>query len=157
MTTTEDLMRDRAEINELAVRFADAVNRIDTDAFRDVWAPQATWIIDPPTDFKISGTREEVAGTFGEAMRANYEFFVQIPQSLLIEVSGDTATARSYLTEHGRTRAGGGYFNYGYYLDELTRTPEGLRFSIRHYVYLYVDDTVPPGKPFPRPPSGPGA
>jgi ketosteroid isomerase-like protein len=154
MTTEEAVVGDQAEINELALRFADAVNRIDTDAFRDVWTPQATWIIDPPTDFRVSGPREEIATTFGEAMRATYEFFVQIPQSLLVEVSGDSATARSYLAEHGRTRAGGGYFNYGYYLDELERTSEGWRFSSRHYGYLYVDDTVPSGKAFPRPPSG---
>lgn len=144
-------MSDREEISELVVRFADAVNRLDIVAFENLWTAQATWIIDPPTDYRVSGPRAEIAAGFEAGMRAGWSSFSQYVHGTVvdIEAGGQHALARSYLSELGIPQQGdGGYFNYGTYLDTLERTTEGWRFRERHYRYLYLDG---------RPLSGTGA
>ena len=139
-------MSDREEICELVVRFADAVNRLDVEQFERTWAAQATWIIDPPTDYVSKGTPAEIAKTWLEAMQANWASFTQLVQGTVVDVRGDAATARSYLTERGIPSKGtAGYFNHGRYLDELERTDEGWRFRKRRYGYLYIDGSVMSG------------
>jgi ketosteroid isomerase-like protein len=138
---------DRGDIVELVARFADAVNRLDLDQFEGLWTPEATWIIDPPSDFRISGTRADIAAGFDQGMRANWSSFSQYVLGTVVDVAGDRATARSYLSEIGIPRAGdGGYANHGTYLDDLERTDEGWRFRQRHYRYLYVDSAALPGR-----------
>jgi ketosteroid isomerase-like protein len=140
-------MSDEQEIRDNMLRFGDAVNRVDIAQFEATWAPEATWIIDPPTDYRSSGPREEIASAFGEALRATYESFVQIVHGAVVEVDGDRATARGWVTERGILIGGEkGYFNHGVYDDQLIRTGEGWRFSQRHYQYLYVDDAPLPGR-----------
>ncbi len=139
-------MSDRADICELVVRFADAVNRLDVQAWENVWTPQATWIIDPPTDYTNSGSREKLAADFGELLTSSWKSFVQLVDGTMVDITGDTATARSYMTEMGVPLVGEhGYFNHGVYVDRLERTDEGWRFSQRRYQYLYLDAAPIPG------------
>ncbi|CAB4927439.1 unannotated protein [freshwater metagenome] len=134
-------MSDHAEIVELVVRFADAVNRLDVEQFEHVWAPEGHWIIDPPTDFELQLPRAEIATIFGDAMTANWASFLQLVHGTVVDIHGDHAHARSYLTEIAVPREGDfGYRNHGQYLDDLVRTDEGWRFARRHYRYLLHDD-----------------
>jgi ketosteroid isomerase-like protein len=148
---------DRAEICELVARFADAVNRLDLEQFESVWTPEATWIIDPPTDYRSSGTRAEITAGFNEGMRAHWKSFSQFVHGTVVDLDGDRAVARSYLSEIGIPIEGGderGYLNYGTYIDALERTPAGWRFRERHYRYLYLDSAALPGQGAPL--GGPG-
>jgi ketosteroid isomerase-like protein len=131
---------DRGDIVELVVRFADAVNRRDIPQFESVWTPEATWVIDPPTDVSIHAPRAEIAAGFDVANKERMRSFTQLVHGTVVDLDGDTARARSYLTEVGDPVAGdAGYFNHGVYFDELVRTAEGWRFAKRHYRYLYLD------------------
>ena len=135
-------MSDREDIRELVVRFADALNRLDAVQFEYLWTPHATWIIDPPTDFASEAPREELAERFVDAIQTRYSTFFQLVQGTVvdIDVDGDVAFARSYVTELAIPRDGvQGYFNHGTYHDELERIDEGWRFRRRHYRYLYID------------------
>ncbi|MGO9154779.1 nuclear transport factor 2 family protein [Mycobacterium sp.] len=133
-------MSDRADVAELVVRFADAVNRLDVQQFENVWAPEATWVIDPPTDSRLEGSPHDIATAFGVGMRAAWQSFIQVVHGTVVDVCGDAARARSYLTELGAPlNTEEGYFNHGVYEDELARTEAGWRFTRRHYRYLYLD------------------
>jgi ketosteroid isomerase-like protein len=133
-------MSDDAVIRDLVARFADAVNRLDVVAFEALWTPEATWIIDPPTDYRSSGPRAEIASGFETGMRAGWKSFSQYVHGTVVELDGDRAVARSYLSELGIPAQGeGGYMNYGTYIDQLERTTDGWRFKERHYRYLYLD------------------
>jgi hypothetical protein len=132
---------DREDITELVVRFADAVNRLDVGQFESVWTPEATWLIDPPTGYSNTGPRAKLASDFGELLSSSWKSFVQLVQGTIVEIDGDRATARSYMTEVGVPLEGDhGYFNHGMYVDDLERTPEGWRFKQRRYRYYYLDD-----------------
>jgi ketosteroid isomerase-like protein len=131
---------DRGDIVELVARFADAVNRLDLEQFEQLWTPEATWVIDPPTGLDMTATRQEITAMFGEGMRGNWSSFSQYVHGTVVDIDGERATARSYLAEIGIPREGdGGYHNHGTYLDELERTAEGWRFRRRHYRYLYLE------------------
>src|ERR1700722_15604732 len=107
-------MSDEEAIRDLVVRFADAVNRLDAVAFESLWTPEATWIIDPPTDYRSSGPRAQIASGFDQSMRAGWNSFSQYVHGTVVDLDGDRAAARSYLSELGIPAQGdGGYFNYG--------------------------------------------
>lgn len=145
-------MSDRGEICELVARFTDAVNRLDVVAFESVWAPEATLIIGPPTDYRKSGSRAEIAAEVEAGMRAGWSSFLQFVHGTVVELDGDRAVARSYLSEIAIPIDGGderGYRNYGTYVDVLERTSEGWRFRERHYSYLYLDMAPVPGQAAP--------
>lgn len=139
---------DRGDILEAIARFADAVNRLDLAQFEGLWTPdEATWVIDPPTGLDMTATPAEIAAMFGPALQSNWTSFSQFLHGSVVDLDGDRATARSYLSEIGIPRdREGGYFNYGTYLDELERTGDGWRFRRRHYRYLYLDAAALPGE-----------
>lgn len=133
-------MSDRGDIVELVVRFADAVNRMDLEQFEQLWMPEATWLIDPPTNYAFTGPRTELTAGFGAAMPGAWKSFTQLVHGTVVDLDSDSAQARSYLTELGAPAEGdGGYYNHGTYFDELTRTAAGWRFAKRHYRYLYIE------------------
>jgi ketosteroid isomerase-like protein len=136
---------DRGDICELVARFADAVNRLDLAAFEYLWTPEATWIIDPPTDYRSRGSRAEITAGFDQGMRGHWRSFSQYVHGTVVdfEPGGDAASVRSYLSEIGIPLEGdGGYSNHGTYIDRVERTAEGWRFRERHYRYLYLDGST---------------
>ena len=68
------------------MRFADAVNRLDLAQFESVWTPEATWIIDPPTDYRSSGPRAEITAAFNEGMRTHWKSFSQFVHGTVVEL-----------------------------------------------------------------------
>ncbi|MFC8435462.1 nuclear transport factor 2 family protein [Streptomyces sp. NPDC057253] len=132
-------MTDRDDVLDLVARSADAVNRLDAEQFESLWTPEAAWVIDPPLDFTLEGSRAEIAKGFEAGMRAMWASFLQLIHSTTVDVDGDTATARTYLTEQGIRPDGTGQLLHGVYEDTVVRTDEGWRFARRHFRYLYLD------------------
>jgi hypothetical protein len=64
-----------------------------------------------------------------------------------IQLDGDTATGRAYLSELARGRDGSSHLNYFVYHDRYQRTPEGWRFSERVSEFRYLDSSPPTGSP----------
>ncbi|MEV6610842.1 nuclear transport factor 2 family protein [Kutzneria sp. NPDC051319] len=143
-------LEDENEIRKLIQKFTDCTNQRDTDAFVTVYADNASWQLDPPNGVAFSGTPAEIAAQAGEAL-SYFKALYQIVNSTTVTVTGDTATARSYITEVGLPPDQEGYFNYGLSLDSLVRTAKGWRFLRREYHTLYVDNSALAGtfKPFP--------
>jgi ketosteroid isomerase-like protein len=137
---------DQEQIRNLIGLFTDAVNRVDVEAFTSVWTPEATWIIDPPAGVTIADAREEIAAGMGQALPALWSSFIQSISGAAIGVDGDRATARVYVAELGIHRERGPERNLGVYDDALERTAEGWRFRLRHYHYLYIDNSPVTGQ-----------
>jgi ketosteroid isomerase-like protein len=132
---------DQEQIRNLIGRFTDAINRVDVAAFASVWTSEATWIIDPPTGLTSADTCEAIAAGMGAALPALWSSFIQSINGAAIAVDGDRATARVYLGELGVHRERGPQRNLEVYDDTLERTAEGWRFRLRHYHYLYLDES----------------
>lgn len=139
-------LSDRLEIEDLVLRFADAVCRNDPREVAALWADEGTWTIDPPKNFSLTGTPAELSRPI-EAMPLRWDSFLQITHGTTVRGSGDAASARTYLTEIGVEKgATGSYFNHAVYEDELIRTAEGWRFRVRRYRYLYIDESPLAGR-----------
>jgi ketosteroid isomerase-like protein len=134
---TLDDLRAEAEIRNLAYGFADAVNRADVAAFSALWAPEGTWVIDPPMDVAAQG-RENLQALFTRLM-GSWTFFHQVPNQGPVFVEGDTAHARLYMHEIGIFRDGRTHRNWSEYADTYRRVDGNWLYVRRHYHFLYVD------------------
>jgi hypothetical protein len=144
-------MDDERAIRQLAVRFADALTRGDLGDMPRLWAPDGSWRIMPPGDFHVQGDGERMRDVLVQR-RAGWQWFIQIVHDGIVEVDGDRARARWYITELGRPADGGhDYANHGLYLDELERSESGWRFCSRAYHYLYLDRSTLAGEGFAPP------
>ena len=146
--------QSKDSIRELIARFADAVTRKDLASFGILWAEDGEWIIGEPMSLSVVGV-DRIEATFSRIV-CKWEFFAQFASSILIEISGNHAKARSTCEEFGiNSRSGETYHNVAVYFDEFILTPEGWRFRKREYRYLWLDDRPLSGKTFPVPKLGP--
>ncbi|MEZ5558993.1 MAG: nuclear transport factor 2 family protein [Pseudomonadales bacterium] len=128
-------MSDRREIRDLVARYADAVCRRDQAAWADTWAEDGLWQL--PSAPETRG-RDNIVALWAGAM-AGFPFVAQLVHNGTVEVDGDSATGRWYLTEHLKFAQGGGMFNIGVYQDRYVKTAAGWKFAERHYSVLYND------------------
>jgi hypothetical protein len=115
-------LEDEAAIRDLAARFADAATRGDHVTIRSLFMPDGIFTIGEP--FAV--------------------FFVQFVHSRLIQLDGNTASARWLLREVGLGPAKSGhgksyYNNFGFFIDELEKVDGKWLFKTRTYPYLYLD------------------
>lgn len=135
-------LRDEQDIRDLGYRFADACNRDDGAAFRELWTDDAVWIIDEPMNLHIEGV-DAIAGTRAR-LRSMWSFFVQMPHAPVVAVDTDRATSSWTVSEHAVDSTGGRtYFNYARYDDVLIRTTLGWRYVSRRYRYYHLEQTGP--------------
>ena len=83
-------LQDRMEIQHLAQRYADGVMQRDPEIWASTWAEDGTWNLgrgDP-----VSGREAVVA--FWSSVMQGYPLVLHFVQPGLIEVHGETATAR---------------------------------------------------------------
>lgn len=133
---------DVVAIEQLRGAFADRAMRDDFDGFADLFTEDGTWAV-PDMGVSFTGRAEIRAGI--EHMKGLWAFFVQTVHPGVIEVSGDAATGRAYVSEIGRFTDGRSQLNYSRYDEECVRTPSGWRFATRIYRFLYVDTSDLPG------------
>jgi ketosteroid isomerase-like protein len=142
---------DRLAIRELIELYSDAVTRRDWATVGAVFAEDAVWVIAPPTDIELRGRAAIAKGVAG--MVEAFEVFIQMTHSIVIELDGDRATARTIVNGFGRLRGGsGGAFALGTYIDELVRAGGGWLFRSRRFEPLFIDNAAPAGTAY-----GPGA
>jgi len=129
---------DRVEIEALRGEFADAGMMRDYDRFAALFTRDGVWRI-PDVNVELTGRDEIRAGI--ERLQGLWDYFVQIPHAGAIQLDGDTAIGRSYVSEFGRMRDGASHLNYSVYHDRYQRTPDGWKFKERTYEVLYLDST----------------
>lgn len=131
-------MSEKADIQEVLNRYSDGVTRRDWAQVATVFAPDATWEV-VGSEFKFQGPKvaESIQGI---VMAAN--FLVQMISSTLIEVKGDTATARSTVLEAGEFDAGkyqpykARMDSYGIYEDTLKKIGGQWKFASRRFTMI---------------------
>lgn len=127
-------LEDRLAIRELFDDYADAVSRIDFDAYAACWSDDC---VRRGTGGGFRG-KDELRTHWDGIWRA-VERMVFVTQIGAIEVDGDTAVARSYCLETMVLAGGQRLRLVGQYDDELRRTDGSWVFTGRDY-RVAVDD-----------------
>lgn len=130
------MIEDDMAIRDLVYRYADAVCRRDEAAWADTWADDGLWCL--PGAPAARG-KEAIVALWVGAM-AGFPFVAQIVNYGTLQIDGDRASGRWYLTENIKFVDGGGMHNIGTYQDKYVKTADGWKFSERHYAILYNDE-----------------
>ena len=135
---------DRVEIEALRGEFSDAVMMNDHDRLASLFTRDGVVRI-PEGDIEADG-REEIRA-LGERRQALTDYFVQTTHPGTIQLDGDIATGRVYLSELARGRDGSSHLNYFVYHDRYQRTPDGWKFAERVDEVRYLDTSALAGSP----------
>ena len=132
-----DAIADRVEIEALRGEFTDAVMMRDCDRLASLFTEDG--VVRMPHVKAEATSREQIRAGVAR-MQGLWRLFVQNAHPGTIELEGDTAQGRAYISElmHGR---GGSHLNYAVYHDRYKRTPGGWKFAERVYEVRYADTT----------------
>lgn len=124
-------MLDKVDIQETISRYHEGGSTNDLDQIIETFLPDGIWEV-PSLNIRAeghAGIRETMA-----ALVAPIEYLVQINAPAIIDVDGDTASARSLVRECAMLRDGGVYMDVvGQFNDQLARTSDGWRFAHRTF------------------------
>jgi hypothetical protein len=145
-------LEDEAAIRDVTARFADAATRGDHETIRSLWKPDGVFMIGEPFAVTCKGIDEIDA--LLHKLRDGKDFFVEFIHSGLIQLDGNTASARWLVREVGLGPAKSGpgksyYNNFGFFIDELQKVDGKWLFKTRTYPYLYLDTDPFTGKAVP--------
>lgn len=127
MSTTDDILA----IQHLVARWCDAINRRDFAAAAACFATDGVWA---PPGSEARG-RAEIEALL-EQLVGPQELLVQFAANPLIDLRGDSASARWQVLEVGRTPDGKNLTILGTYDDRLTRTAGEWQFLERRFSLL---------------------
>lgn len=116
----------------------------DLPAMVATFVEDGVWEV-PGIGALCTGHAEILAAAQG--ITGTIDYMVQMNSPAIIEVNGDTATARSIIRECGKYAGRNTNLEVlGLYVDELKRTPEGWRFAKRTFTVRGMHDfeTAPP-------------
>ena len=129
---------DRVEIEALRGEFTDAVMMRDYDRLASLFTEDG--VVRIPYINAEAKSREQIrAGV--ERLQGLWDYFVQTVHPGTIQLEGDTAVDRSYVSEFGRFRDGSSQLNYSVYHDRYQRTPDGWKFAEHVYEVRCLDTT----------------
>lgn len=129
---------------ELAIRntvgrYIDGICLRDSKVWGATWSENAIWVLpnmaDPANPNVLEGKQAIVAAWL--AAMAKFPHVMQKIQSGWVEVDGDTATGRWYLTEGNHLADGSSASSYGLYNDEYVKENGEWLFSRREYSIMY--------------------
>ncbi|UXY20604.1 nuclear transport factor 2 family protein [Streptomyces cynarae] len=141
------VIADRVEIEALRGEFTDAVMMRDYDRVASLFTPDGVWRV---PDIPAEMTGQEQIRAWGRRVPEFVDFLVQNTHPGLIQLDGDTASGRAYMSEVGRGRDGRSGVNYAIYHDRYQRTPDGWKFTERVYEIRYLDESPLTGSVPPR-------
>lgn len=129
---------DRVEIEALRGEFSDAAMMRDYDRFASLFIQEGAWRI-PYINVEFVSREEIRAGI--ERLQSLWDYFVQTTHPGTIQLGGETAVGRAYVSEFGHLRDGRTPLNYSVYHDRYQKTPCGWRFTERVFEVRYLDTT----------------
>jgi ketosteroid isomerase-like protein len=135
-------LTDRLEIEALRGEFTDALMMRDYDRLASLFTQDGAVRI-PHINAEAVSQEEIRAGV--ERMQGLWDYFVQTTHPGTIQLEGDTASGRAYISELMHGRDGRSQLNYSVYHDHYQRTPDGWKFTERVYDVRYLDTTPLPG------------
>ncbi len=132
-------LQDRQALRELMVRYYRAVDRLDWEALKTVFTPDAHLNYNNGT-FDGTGI-EKIIEFIKPVGRSRVSMHFMAQQSATVH--GDTATMETYATANGvRPREAGAPERHSgealRYQDQLVRTPDGWRVKARVMLVVYT-------------------
>ena len=119
---------DILSVRALIEGYCDAVNQRNIDSYAALWCDDASWVLNGKA---ITG-KESILTTWTGAMsHFEYVFFLAMPGH--INVSGGTASARTYVNEHVISVDGIERYIDGLYEDEFRKDDDEWKFYKRQY------------------------
>ncbi|MBV9230394.1 MAG: nuclear transport factor 2 family protein [Chloroflexi bacterium] len=129
---------DRVEIEALRGEFTDTVMMRDPNRLASLFTENGVWRM-PHINVELTGREQIRAGS--ERLQSQWDYFVQTTHPGTIQLKGDTAVGRAYISELIHLRDGRYDLNYAVYHDRYQRTEEGWKFAERVYEVRYLDHT----------------
>jgi ketosteroid isomerase-like protein len=136
MSDSFQAIADRVEIGALQGEFTDSVMMRDYDRAAALFTPDGALRM-PNVPVELTG--QEQIRAWGERVPDVVEFLVQNTHPGIIQLDGDTASGRAYMSEVIRLLDGTSELNYAIYHDRYQRTPDGWKFTERVYEVRYHD------------------
>ncbi len=127
---------DELAIRDLVARYIDAVNRYNADDWIATWAEDATWNL---LGMDVDGS-EAILNLWQGAM-GSFEFAIMMLNSGTLEIDGDSASGRWYITEHTKPKEGDPAMVLGVYDDTYKKVDGQWRFASRAYNVMYQGPT----------------
>lgn len=128
----------RFEIEALRGEFTDAIMMHDYDRFASLFTLDGVWRI-PDANVELTSREQIRAGI--ERLQGAWDYFVQTAHPGTIQLLGDAAIGRAYLSELGHLRDGRSVLDYLVYHDRYQRTEDGWKFAERVSEFRYLDTT----------------
>ena len=129
-------MNDKHEIIELLARYADGVNCRDIEAWSAVWVEDCIYNLNG--ELVVKG-RDAIVELYAKSM-GSVEAMLQLVHNGTVEVDGDSATGRWYVTEYRVMDADKSVFVVGCYQDRYVRTADGWKFLERNFDQIYLEN-----------------
>ncbi|KAF9135074.1 nuclear transport factor 2 family protein [Paenibacillus cellulositrophicus] len=129
---------DRFEIEALRGEFTDSVMMRDPDRLASLFTEDGVWRI-PGAGVELTGREQIRDGS--KRLQSQWDFFVQTTHPGTIQIDGDAAAGRAYISELARLQDGRSGLNYAVYHDRYQRTEDGWKFAERVYEVRYLDTT----------------
>ncbi|RED34858.1 nuclear transport factor 2 family protein [Paenibacillus sp. VMFN-D1] len=137
MSSIESIV-DRFEIEALRGEFTDSVMMRDPDRLASLFTEDGVWRI-PGAGVELTGREQIRDGS--KRLQSQWDFFVQTTHPGTIQIDGDAAAGRAYISELARLQDGRSGLNYAVYHDRYQRTEDGWKFAERVYEVRYLDTT----------------
>lgn len=137
-------MSDEFEIQQVLNAYSFNATTGDLEAMTATYAADGVWEV-PGIGTLCTGHEEILAAAKG--ITGKIEYMVQMNSPAIIEVNGDTATAKSIIRECGKYAGRDTNLEVlGLYEDQLKRTKDGWRFAKRTFTVrgMHDFDTKPP-------------
>ena len=131
-------LSDRIAIRDVIDRYSDAVTRRDWPNVGATFHADAVWSVGGGFNLEYRSREDIEAGL--RASVSTFEFLVQMAHSVVIQLDGRRATARTLVNEIGRNAVQKtGLFMLGFYEDVLSQREGRWAFDSRHFEPVYVD------------------
>jgi len=127
---------DRVQIEALRGEAIDAAMMRDYDRVASLFTHDG--VVRIPHIGAEAVSREEIR-TGSERLQGLLDYFVQTTHPGTIQLDGDTASGRAYISELMRFSDGRSELNYAIYHDRYRRTGDGWKFTERIYEVRYLD------------------
>jgi ketosteroid isomerase-like protein len=122
-------MSDEFSIQQTISRYSEGASRADWNQVLSTYMPDGVWEI-AALGARFAGHKaiQDALHQFCDPM----DFIVQLNNPALIQIQGDTATARSVIRECGKYAGRNEALEVlGFYADKLLRTSDGWKFTHR--------------------------
>ena len=133
MPRDANALADELAIRELVTRYADAVTDYDEKAWAETWAEDGRWEL-----LGQSANGRDAVVALWKQLMPMLEGVIQVAHSGIVDLDGDSASARWTIAEYGRLTDGATSFLLGRYRDRYRRESDGWRFVERRMEPLYM-------------------